>query len=187
MEYSPNAFRQVADRLISRVKALAQKNVEVGIPGDKAARSDGGLNNAQLGYLHEKGVPERGLPARPFLIPGVEKSTPQIVAFIKSAAPKVLKGEMSNERILNGVGLLAVSSVRKVWDDNNWAPLKESTIKKKVAKQSNRGNAKYKEAKSKADVTGNIETMRGSFQILVDTGALRQSITYVINGHTAEG
>lgn len=183
MEYSAKAFQKLADSIVANLQILGSKQVQVGIPGDAGGRA--GVTNAQIGYYHERGAPEAGLPARPFLVPGIQDAQPKIATLLATAAKKAVdpKGAKPDvAAVLQGVGLVAVSAVRKKFDDNDWEPLADSTIKARVRRQGAKGgNKDYKEHYKKYKESGSLDEVRGDVQILVDTGAMRQSITYVID------
>lgn len=181
MEYSPEAFQRLADSIVDNLKALGAKNVQVGIPGDSGGRD--GATNAQIGYYHERGAPDSGLPARPFLVPGVTDAQPKVAAILEKTAKKAVTGDADIGAALEAVGLVAVSSVRKKFDDNQWEPLADSTVKARVRRQGAKGgNKQYKEHYKKYKASGDLNEVRGDLQILVDTGAMRQAITHVIDG-----
>jgi phage gpG-like protein len=149
--------------VLDAVKRLLKQECLVGVPDINAMRdpdpSDpkSDINNAQLGYIHEFGSPAANIPARPFLVPGVESVKDQISAKLKKAGERALSGEPSEiDRQLNAVGLIAANAVQQKLVDGPFAPLAPLTIANRKAKG------------------------RTSKQPLIDTGALRQSITYAI-------
>lgn len=141
------------------------KRVLVGIPADSVHPGEKGeapISNAVLGYLFEHGQPEKNLPARPHLVPGVESIREQAAALLEKAARAALLGDLAApERALNAAGLLAVSAVQQQITDGNFAPLAERTIKARLR----RG--------------------RTGTKPLIDTGAYRRSFTYTIRSGNA--
>lgn len=147
--------------VLAAVKKLTAKEVLVGIPQANAERKpepgEPPITNAELGYIHEFGAPEANIPARPFLIPGVERIQDQAIARLKKAGQKALEGEVAQiDQQMRAVGLIAQSAVQKKITDGPFVPLKPRTIAERVA----RG--------------------RTGTKPLIDTGALRQSITFVV-------
>jgi hypothetical protein len=139
------------------IKALANQQVLVGVPSSTAGRTDVPITNAVIGYLMEHGSPSQNLPARPFLVPGVRNAMPDVRKRLRAAATTALSGRPDAvDKALHAVGLVAVNSVRKKITDGPFMPLAPSTIAQRQA----RGR------------TGD--------RPLIDTGQLRQSITYVI-------
>lgn len=118
--------------LARAVEALTREQVMVGIPADEAARDpqDGnGINNAALGYIHEFGAPEKNIPPRPHLIPGVQDYGPAAVKRLRAAAVAALEGRTPAVRAqMNAIGLEAVSAVRKKITDGLTPPLSPKTI-----------------------------------------------------------
>ncbi|MGL4545197.1 MAG: hypothetical protein ACRCUU_06490 [Plesiomonas sp.] len=101
------------------------------------------------GYM-EIGVtaPHRiNIPARPWLVPGVESATPELTRIIQSG---ITAGE-NVDTILNKVGLNAQAAVQMYMTELRTPPNAPSTIAQK-----------------------------GSDNPLIDTGALRASVTYVV-------
>ncbi|MCJ2023540.1 hypothetical protein, partial [Methylobacterium sp. J-067] len=63
------------DPLSREFLRAVEKRVLIGIPAESMHPGEKGekpINNAALGYLFEYGQPEKNLPARPHLFPGVE-------------------------------------------------------------------------------------------------------------------
>ncbi|MDF0491600.1 hypothetical protein PX554_26145 [Sphingomonas sp. H39-1-10] len=147
------------------LKALIQDRVLVGIPSEKAFRApEPGekrpLNNAEIGYLQENGAPEINLPARPHLVPGVQRVQPQIVAEYRKVTLKALTSATDPAGFVRAaetrIGFLATSSVKNLIADGISPPLAERTI----AARKKRG--------------------RDGVTPLLDTGAYRNSIDFVI-------
>jgi hypothetical protein len=159
-------FKVTKDRvpeLVKAMEAFAHKEVLVGIPSDSAKndRDDAPITNAQIGYINEFGAPEMNIPARPFLVPGVEKAWPEAQRYMAKAAEKVLKftpdpmGTVN--QALEGAGLLAQGEVVQMINDGLSPALSETTLAMREAK-------------------GFYGT-----KPLIHTGSLKQSITYVVD------
>jgi hypothetical protein len=120
---------------------------------------DGPLSNAALGYIHEYGSPVNNIPARPFLAPGVKTAREEIDKRMKGVAKLALKGEPEKiDAELNNLGMLVAGAVQIYMSDaSHFAPLAPSTI----AARKRRGR-------------------QPPYSPLIDTGALRRSIKYVI-------
>ncbi|MBP2497802.1 hypothetical protein ABID82_004007 [Methylobacterium sp. PvP062] len=132
----------------------------VGIPGDSMHPGEKGeapISNAVLGYLFEHGQPEKNLPERPHLVPGVESIRDQAAERLLKAAKAAFLGDLdAPEKALHAVGLMAVAAVQQQITDGAFAPLAERTIKARLR----RG--------------------RTGTKPLIDTGAYRRSFTYTI-------
>jgi phage gpG-like protein len=144
-------------KLAKAVQALTSKEVLVGIPSEAAPRRGSKINNATLGYIHDTGSPAANIPARPFLGPGILQAKDRILSRLKKMGESAIKGvPTSVEDGLNAIGLIAVNSVRAKIQSGPFAPLAKSTIRARLR----RG--------------------RTGVRPLIDTGQLRNSITYVL-------
>jgi hypothetical protein len=150
-------------KLFRDVDALVKSRVLVGIPDTGAERQpeDGEEgtppSNALIGYLMETGAPDQNLPARPTLVPGIEKAQEKITYHLGSAALAAVLGDSSGvEAGLMKAGMVAVSSVQAEITDGTFAPLSQRTIQARLR----RG--------------------RTSTKPLVDSGQYRRAVTYVI-------
>jgi hypothetical protein len=174
-----------AKAMIQRLEMLSSQKVCVGIPASTSSRGDNNkIGNADLAYIHTHGVRlknvrvemqkeinkgtkysvalqmyihEHGsfiyqVPPRPIIQPAIEDAKGQIGERLGEAAKVALQGGDTNAA-LTDVGTYAQSKVKKWFKNpkNGWAPNAESTIEKK--KSSNP---------------------------LIDTGALHNAITFVI-------
>lgn len=146
----------VAD-VIRAISQLAKKDVLVGIPDSAPGRNDGPISNAAIGYIQETGSPAANIPARPFLIPGVKDAQKEIAARFGIGAKQALSGNAAGaENALHAAGLIGQNAARAKINTGPFDPLKASTL----AARRRRG--------------------RTGTRPLVDTGQLRNSLTYVI-------
>lgn len=148
------------DAMFKSVSELAKQQVLVGIPSTTAGRNNPkgqSITNAQIGYIHEFGSPRNNIPPRPFLRPGVSNATDRVEKMMRKAALFALDGKMQDvQNSLHAMGLVAVSAVRAKITSGPFIPLSPVTIAKRRAR-------------------GVLRT-----KPLIDTGQLRQAITYVI-------
>lgn len=158
-------FRVTEDKtgdVLKAIKDLTKRTVLVGIPDTNAARDpEPGENspatNAQLGYIHEFGSPVNNIPARPFLVPGVESARDQIVAQMKKGGIAALAGDLKQvEKTQIASGLIAVNAVQAKITDGPFQPLAPATLAARRAKG------------------------RTGESPLLDSGQLRRAVTYVI-------
>lgn len=164
--------------LMRALDTLTKNNALVGVPAEKVGRKGDNepINNAGLAYVHEHGVPELNIPARPFLAPGADAVKDKVVAIFRKGAADVLDGnEGAALKALNAAGVLGVSSVRNVLvNGEGFEPLADSTL----AARARRGRKGAKEAlqarREGREAEG--ETARPLF----DTGQMARSITYVV-------
>ncbi|HWU68261.1 MAG TPA: hypothetical protein VN046_05255 [Stenotrophobium sp.] len=176
---------------IKGVNALTRRDVLVGIPEDKANRDDDGnhvgeANNAMLGYIHDNGSPAANIPARPFMRPGIKAVQDKLETRLKSAANAALDGNTEKiETQLEAAGLLASVSIKKAISDGDFAPLAPSTI---AARARGRQTKSQREAEQEyaamtaQGVPAELAQAAAGIKPLVNTGQLRNSITYVVRG-----
>lgn len=171
-------------RILEALKKLSEDELLVGVSADTAGSGRGeDINNAELAFIHTNGVRAAGMkaetdkaveegtpyplalqayikehgspayrvPPRPFLEPGIEKHLDLVESGMKAALQDVLNGGDGRAQRERLGATMAAKVQAYFQEDNGWPPNAPSTIKKK-----------------------------GSAQPLVDTGALRQSITYII-------
>jgi hypothetical protein len=151
-------FKQVE----AAIKDLVSRRIMVGVPSKEALRrpepgETKPVNNAMLAYIHEHGCPACNIPARPFLEPTVAASKPVVVERLRAAAIEALKGRKTAvDQSLHALGLLVATAVKLKINTGPFQALAESTIAKRRA----RG--------------------RMGDKPLIDTGQLRNSISYVL-------
>lgn len=153
------------DKMASIIKAiddLGAKDVLVGIPEGNTDRKSGDpATNALIGYVQEFGSPANNIPARPFLIPGVQDIQKPAADRLKIAAQRALSGDLSQaEKQLHAAGLMGQNSARAKINSNIQPKLSERTLAARRARGVTRENT------------------------LVDSGQLRSAITYVIRQKT---
>lgn len=183
------------DSLLKSLKTLTEHDVLVGIPDDTAERQNDEdaenpqMNNATLGYVHEHGSPARNIPARPFLIPGVEDAQDEITERFKKAAQAGLDGKADKVAAqMNAAGMVAEMSVKAKLDDGDFAPLAPSTVanrrRSRGTKSRRAAEKEYMELiRSGAQAAGmSLEEIQAAAGIkpLINTAQMRNSIKYVI-------
>lgn len=129
-------------------------SVTVGIHEDAGQHGQDGITNAQLGALLNYGNPHNTLfghpapiPARPWLIPGVESATQDIIDTIQDA----VAGGATLDQTMEQIGAFAAGATQTYMTDLKEPPNSPYTIEQK-----------------------------GSSNPLIDTGALRASVTYKV-------
>lgn len=165
--------------LLSDLNALAQRRVLFGVPEDENSRGENGykdpIGNAALAYIHDNGSPAQGIPARPFMQPGIKKAQNKINQELKLAAQKFMLGNEEEGTVhLERAGFHAVSSIRKVIEKGiGFTPLKRATLLGRLRKR----KSLYSQLKGKKE---DREEIMASFKPLIDTGEMMKSITYVV-------
>jgi phage gpG-like protein len=172
--------------VLKSIKSLMKQEVLVGIPDATADRDDEGdkgpMNNAVLGYIHDNGSPAANIPARPFLRAGIEQDKEKIEARLKKAAKAALDGDASKaEQEMHATGLIGQNAVRNKINSGDFAPLSDRTLLNRMARPQGTGVrvGKGAEAEMKRREAG-MSPGTGDAKPLIDTGQLRNSITYVV-------
>ena len=168
------------------VQKLTEQDVYIGVPEDKSAREaagDTGISNAYLAYIQENGVPEKNIPARAALIPGIQDIQAEAADLLRDTAKKAVEGNIAAvETGLNKIGILGQNAVRARFLNNDWEPLADTTLdrRKKISETVNaKGETVKKFGKSRRE--------RGAVNPRIDTNQNRKAYTYVIRkkGNTA--
>lgn len=167
-------------QLVKSINELTAKEVLVGVPaaeaGREAAEDDGKpINNAALAYIHETGAPEANIPARSFLVPGIQDNQRALERELKRAADQALLGKRGNVTgALNRVGLVAQAGVRRKINSGDFPPLSDATLRAR-ARRGRKGAQEELDRRAKGEAPSTE-----SAKPLIDTGQLRNSINYVI-------
>ena len=143
--------QQVEEALKQLAKRLeGQTRVLVGVPEGAGSYEDG-LTIATIAAVNNFGSADGRIPAREFLQPAINEGAPQYQRLAEVMIPRVLSGAMTMRTLLEQMGQLAEGHIKQEITDIDSPPNAPSTIAKK-----------------------------GSDSPLIDTGAFRQSIHYVI-------
>lgn len=160
--------------ILNAVSELSQIDVLVGVPHGEARTEGDGMTNAAIGYLLETGSPSQNIPARPFLVPGVEEVEEVIAEKLTYAVDAALTGNSKRMIFyLEAAGTKAMNSVRMYFVNGEFAPLSLATIRARA----NRGRVGAKKYLKQIKL-GPPED--GLVKPLIDTQQLRKSVTYVI-------
>lgn len=153
--------------LKNSVEGLKNNEVHIGLPGDKIHREtkkdDKGkrkvvskketpseIGVAEIGAIHEFGAPDRGIPERPWLRPGIRSGKDLYIRLNRVNIIKIIRKQMSVATALRQLGAMAAGMVQKyIRNNDTFKPLKPATIARK-----------------------------GSSKPLIDTGQMIQSVTY---------
>lgn len=181
LKVGANLIKNNLPKLKMRLEALAKQEVLVGIPAETGmARKDEtaeSLNNATIGYIMEHGAPEANIPARPWLVPGIEAVKGNIIDQFRKIAKLQMKGDKEAiERGLNRTGMIAQNSVRKLINSGIAPALATSTLQARARRGRKGARAELEARKTQQGPRVSI----GSAKPLIDTGQLRNSITYVL-------
>lgn len=169
------------DELREMLEMLSRKEVLVGFPEDTTARDDDSeskqdITNAALGYIHDTGMPEQNIPARPFMIPGMEDAKEAVTSQLTAIARAVLqrRGVGAIEAGFERVGLRVQSALRRKINEGIPPPLSEWTLRDRARR--GRKGAMWELAWRAAGAPAGTELAKP----LIDTGQLRNAINYVV-------
>lgn len=173
--------------VLKSLKDLLASEVLVGIPDTTTEReneSGSPITNAALGYIHENGAPEANIPARPWLVPGVQDAVKEFTPHLGAAAKAALDGDAgAADAELQAAGIVAASSAKRMIASNIPPPLKAATVRNRRygrQTQSRRQAENDYLAMVKAGISpGDAQTAAG-VRSLVNTGQLRNSVTSVV-------
>lgn len=165
-------------KLLINLKKIAQTGIYVGIPQEYSERKEKGMNNASLLYIHTHGSPVAGIPPRPLIEPAIEDTinSQKIADDLGEISRAIIDGDyVRAEKLMSVTGQDAVNMIDDWFEDpkNGWPPDAPATVKAKMRKT---GKSLSKRKKMYADYEAGL----GGNQVLVDTGQLRRSITYVV-------
>lgn len=171
---------------VNALEGLTNKQVLVGVPDSKAGRKEGEISNASLAYIHENGAPEAGIPARPFMGPGIASVKDKLAKELKTMGQRVLKARASSrlgeiDRGFARVGIIAVNSIRAKISEGIPPPLAPSTIAGRIRRvKGAKRRARLAAALAVGTPASRQAGVEGIFTPLIVTGQLRNAITYVI-------
>lgn len=173
-------------QVAAALKELARTKVLVGVPATRTDRKQAGgqITNAALSAIHNNGAPEVGIPARPFLIPGIRAVRAAIIEQFRIAGQKSLEGDQNGVMVaFTRAGLIAQNSVRKKITDGPFVPLKPATVKNRMkgrgTKSRRASEKKYLQLVGQGMDLARAQNVAG-IRPLINTGQLRAAQTFVI-------
>lgn len=171
-------------KVFAALKQLTQQEVLVGIPEDKSARQSGEITNAALGYIHNFGAPGANIPARPWLIPGIQKSRDQFMPYLTGAASAAMDGksEIAKQELMRA-GQVAVNGVKRELTTGNFVPLSPATVaaryRARGAQRPRKGEVQYAALLSQGLSPATAQAQAG-IRPLINTAQMLNSVTYVV-------
>jgi hypothetical protein len=128
----------------------SDKVVQVGFPSGIPHGSDGS-SVAFIASVHEYGAPSQGIPERPFLAVTIKNHKKDYSRLNKVSAVKLVNNQTNFDSALGLLGTMAQGHVQEYVANGDFAPLQPETILRKK-----------------------------SSKPLIDTGQMRQSVTWEI-------
>ena len=174
-------------KVFASINELVGKQVLIGIPDKTTSREqeiEGAMTNATLGYIHEHGSPKANIPARPFLVPGVQEQEEKALSFMVKAAQATMRGDPKKaDAQLNNAGIVAMNGARRKINYGDFEPLKPSTIRNRHrsrnTKSMRQSERKYLELVAGGMSPAEAQSAAG-IRPLINTAQLRNAITYVL-------
>lgn len=170
-------------QVLASIRALPKTDVLVGVPAEKTAHT-GGITNAAIGYIAEKGAPEANIPARPWLMPGIRNVQDRITNYMAQAAKAGLVGNQGLMlRAMGAAGMIAASSAQGTIQRGIAPPLADSTLRRRARRGPGKGVRINKGAIAELEARGKGGTLgfgAGGATPLIDTSQFIHSITYVV-------
>jgi len=175
-------------QLQASLEALVKKEILVGFPQENTDRTDANGNpvpitNAALGYIHDQGAPEVNIPQREFMKPAIRDVQSTVTTMLGQIARKVVvngEDEAFVETGLMRVGQKAEDAIKKKINDGVPPPLSDVTLQHRAAR--GRVDAMWALAWRAAGAPPGVD---GLEKPLVDTGAMRNAVKYVIRLRSA--
>lgn len=137
-----------------QLKLAAKGNVKVGVIESKSSGAiyEGGMTVTEIAAIHEYGI---GNPQRSFLRTPFLVKKKELTAFIGKQFDRVTSGKATAENALERIGIYATNISKAAFR--------------------NKGYGQWQ------DIDESTKAAKGSSQVLIDTGTLRNSITYEVD------
>ena len=118
------------------VKGLSKHYiVKVGIIGSDGSEDHGGVNNAEIGAVHEFGSYDRTIPKRSFLRMPLFQRTEAILDYVKRHSLEALS--MGNfKQVFKNLGIACENVIDQAFESSgfgSWKKLKPQTIRRKIS------------------------------------------------------
>jgi hypothetical protein len=165
---------------------LVDVEVLVGFPEDTTTRPEdpddphssaaSDITNASLAYIHDNGMPEQNIPARPFMIPAIKSVQPKITEKLGQILKAVVAGKGINviAQGMTQVGIIGKLAIQNTINAGIGPPLADSTLRARARKG-------RKGAQAELDRRANGEAPGMALaKPLVDSSEMRNAASYAI-------
>lgn len=192
--------KQNLEQIQENLRLLANLEVLVGFPEDSTERDAAAeeekqpITNAALGYIHDNGAPEVGIPARPFMKPAIEENRDKIERALSGALKQGMRGNATAmEQAMIAAGLTAKLAIQRKINEGIPPPLAERTLKARARRGKGSSIAKAAQielerrkamTKLGEDPFFDLETALTTAKPLIDTGQMRNAVNYVIRSRS---
>ncbi|MEG1232271.1 MAG: hypothetical protein RSE18_00420 [Acinetobacter sp.] len=137
---------------LERFREIGKPKVYIGVPASKnGIHKDSKINMATLLAIHALGLPSRGIPQRDPLRPPLIANAQRYTDLLALGLKNALSDGTDPKLVYEKIGIVATNDVKDYFITGNFKALSEKTIKAK-----------------------------GSSKPLLDTGELRNSISYEV-------
>lgn len=160
--------------------ALVEYEILVGIPEEETVRenldgAEGPITNAMIAFIQDQGAPEKNIPQREFMRPGIENAMEPIINQLSRGVNAALRDSLDGVlRSLNGAGIAAERGIKNKIKEGIPPPLSDRTLKARAAR-GRTGAVLELEARGRGEAP-DIEFATP----LMDTGEMLQSVKYVL-------
>lgn len=174
--------------LFAGLKLLTQNEVLVGVPSENSDRPPDptnpkadGITNAELAYIHDNGAPEVNIPARPFMVPGINDAMPQNESIMRKQAQYAIdgKGAAKVNEGFERIGFNCVDKITSVIRAGVPPPLADRTVRNRLRKGDIK--AQYELNRRAAGYGASTQIVKP----LIDTAEMLKSLTYVVRPRSA--
>lgn len=131
-------------------KQMQNVEIKVGLPKG-TPQNDEGKSLIEIGAQNEFGSPAKGIPERSFIRIPLDDAKEKYFKVAQQQGIDILNGKISVDGAIEKIGVWGQTIIKKSFTNNNWKANSKMTVDKK-----------------------------GSSKPLIDTGQLRQSITWEI-------
>lgn len=175
-------------KIVDALLVLQNIDILVGFPEDTTARDenpddkpeDRGITNAALGYIHDKGAPEAGIPQREFMAPAIAEAEPVLEKALTGMLKATLRGNtLVLEQASHALGLKAKLAIQKKINEGIPPPLADRTVRERM-ERGRKGAIKEMDRRRDGLAPGLYYA-----KPLVDTAQMRNAVNYVIRPRTA--
>lgn len=171
--------RDMMGDLFKAVSEMTDKEVVAGFPEDEEVtrKDDDGneveITNAAIAYVQNTGEPALNIPARPFMVEGVEDVQEAIIDRMQDVGVAALAGDSQRvDQGLHAVGIEAKLGIQNKILNGPFEPLADSTLDAR-ARRGRKGAQEELDRREAGEDPG-VELARP----LNDSGQLRNAVNY---------